>query len=105
MNQDRQGDLLFVEIPTVEARELRKRAKEIARGEIVLAYGEVTGHRHAVHEPKARLLEVDGGRILVSPVPIKVVHEEHAPAALPSGTFRVIRQREYQPEQIRTITD
>lgn len=35
----------------------------------------------------------------------QVVHDEHAPITLPPGNYRVVRQREYAPEQIRQVAD
>ena len=35
----------------------------------------------------------------------EVVHEEHATIKLPQGTYRVWRQREYSPTEIRIIRD
>ena len=36
---------------------------------------------------------------------VSVVHEEHATITLSSGYYRVWRQREYSPEEIRVIRD
>ena len=70
-------------------------------GRIVLAYGEVTGHAHAILEPDTdvrfmgtaelaqRFLEV------LAEVGVRLVHEEHDTIDLPAGTYEVIRQREY----------
>lgn len=32
-------------------------------------------------------------------------HEEHNPVAIPSGDHRIVRQREYSPEEIRNVAD
>ncbi|MGA4862167.1 hypothetical protein ACPB9J_05965 [Streptomyces lavendulocolor] len=43
------------------------------------------------------LLELpEGGRL---------VHEEHAPIALPKGWYRVVRKREYVPGAYRVVAD
>jgi hypothetical protein len=72
----------------------------------ILAHGETTGHTHRV-EPRDAVELFEGGDQLFLRVhaPARVVHEEHAPIALPPGTYRVWRQREYSPAEIRTIQD
>jgi hypothetical protein len=54
----RQGD-----VPVVPVSAIPGSAKPIARdnGRIILAYGEVTGHAHALHGPGATLLAGDDG--------------------------------------------
>jgi hypothetical protein len=39
------------------------------------------------------------------PQTTQVVHEEHGPITLDPGMWRVVRQREYHPEAIRTVMD
>jgi hypothetical protein len=34
-----------------------------------------------------------------------LTHEEHAPVTLTTGYYRVWRQREYSPEEIRVVRD
>lgn len=70
----------------------------------VLAYGEVTGHRHAVLERHAELLAdpdtTDEPRFLrVEEQPAFLVHEEHDTITLAPGWYEVIRQREYEPDE------
>lgn len=110
MNCYRQGDLLFVQLSKTEAEKLIGDAKPVARenGRIILAHGETTGHMHAVIHSAAKLFQVEAvaeQRILIAPVPVRVYHEEHAAVSLPVGAFRVIRQREYSPEEIRRVMD
>lgn len=73
----------------------------------ILAHGEVTGHSHRIAEkenvtlfeaPDALYLEVTGEVATL-------VHEEHGPIELGRGIYRVWRQREYSPEEIRIIRD
>jgi len=97
--QYRQGDVL---IETVEA--VPPDAKE-ATGPVILAEGEATGHAHKIKARHAKLYESAAGRFLTLARPARVVHEEHAPIALPAGNFRVTRQREYSPEAIRNVAD
>ncbi len=100
----RQGDVLLIEVPP--EREPRSLGREVARdaGRIVLAYGEVTGHAHAIADVNAKLYESSAGRVLVvEPSGVSVVHEEHTTVTLPGGTYFVRRQREYVPGPARSI--
>jgi hypothetical protein len=86
----RQGDVLIEAIPEA--------ATPVARdaGRIILAYGEVTGHAHAIEAPEAEatLLSVsENERFLRLVADVDLVHEEHATVHLPAGDYAVIRQR------------
>jgi hypothetical protein len=73
---------------------------------VVLAYGEATGHKHALIGRQVELFSepgdedgVLGERFLrIVGAAGMLVHEEHDPITVPPGTYRVIRQREYQGE-------
>ncbi|MEW1654928.1 MULTISPECIES: hypothetical protein [unclassified Streptomyces] len=106
----RQGDVLIVPVaPTAlpeHAAGLPDEPRD-ARGRMVLALGEVTGHAHAVVGPGA-LKHVTGewGPMLLHlPDGGRVVHEEHAAISLPKGWYRVVRQREYVPGSVRLVAD
>jgi hypothetical protein len=43
------------------------------------------------------------GREMVQGVPVR--HDEHLPFVVTPGDFEVVRQREYSPEEIRTVAD
>lgn len=101
----RQGDVLIAEVP-----EIPKDLVEVPRdnGRVILAYGEVTGHAHAV-EGDVQFLAADlqelEERFLAVEREAQVVHEEHDTITLPPGNYQVVRQREYSPEQIRMVAD
>jgi hypothetical protein len=97
VRQLRQGDVLLVPADAVP-----EGAKPVGRdaGRVVLAYGEVTGHAHAIRSSAARLLEVDTERYLVTTDAVTLEHEEHGPIAVVPGTYRVVIQREYVPAEI-----
>ncbi|MEU1487538.1 hypothetical protein [Streptomyces sp. NPDC005752] len=106
----RQGDVLMValEESDVAARFLDAPGElRDGRGRLVLALGEVTGHAHAVQGPGRLMREAGpfGPMLLHLPEGGRVVHEEHAPIALPKGWFRVVRQREYAPGAVRIVAD
>lgn len=103
----RQGDVLIRKVDRIPSNSTEVRN----HGRIVLAFGEVTGHAHAVTACEAqeftfvdtkkathRFLEVfDRGAT--------VTHEEHAPIPLPAGLYEIIRQREYTPVSERSVAD
>ncbi|MFG2959456.1 hypothetical protein ACGF5O_37745 [Streptomyces sp. NPDC048291] len=96
----RQGDVLVV---TVDELPLQVLPVPREDGVVVLAHGEVTGHRHAIAEPHAEPLAPPGDddqtRFLrIVGAPGRLVHEEHAAITLPDGVYQVIRQREYAPD-------
>jgi hypothetical protein len=95
----RQGDVLIVRVDD-EREDLRERSLEPRdEGRVVLAYGEVTGHAHAIADEDAALWRLPGeDRLLtVTGAGVSLRHEEHATIAIPPGTYLVRRQREYVP--------
>ncbi|MFI6277745.1 hypothetical protein [Streptomyces sp. NPDC050988] len=96
----RQGDVLVVAVDELPLQMLPVPRED---GLVVLAHGEVTGHRHAIAEPHAELLAPPGDddetRFLrIVGASARLVHEEHAAIILPGGVYQVIRQREYNPD-------
>jgi hypothetical protein len=110
--QVRQGDV-FVERVRSISSEARHHPVPLDAGRIILAYGEVTGHAHVVVAtdreaalPPASLFEApNGARFLLVDRPCALVHDEHGAIALAPGAYRVVRQREYSPEAIRSVAD
>lgn len=104
MNLFRQGDVLIMRVD-----EVPEGARRVPRegGRIVLAHGEATGHAHAVLERDAKLFEVDDTdeRFLEIFQAADVLHEEHDPVRLEPGSYKVVRQREYSPAEIRYVAD
>lgn len=98
----RQGDVLLMRVASRP-----EGGKQVPRdgGRVVLAYGEVTGHAHAIADPAALLFDVNGEFFLEADGTVTLRHEEHAPIALEKGTYKVTRQREYSPEAIRNVAD
>lgn len=101
----RQGDVLITAIDEVPEG-LRPVPKD--KGRTILAYGEATGHAHSVIGD-VELLESDIAemeeRFLRVEQECQVVHDEHDTIKLPAGDYVVKRQREYSPEEIRTVAD
>ncbi len=92
----RQGDVLVQSAPK-SATPVAPIARD--NGRIVLAYGAVTGHAHAIHDAEAELFSLPDTddrflRIMASSG-VSLVHEEHTEIHLPPGDYIVRRQREF----------
>lgn len=97
MKQHRQGDVFF--------QQLEKLPKDLKlQKSNVLVYGESTGHGHRLQEGSI-FLNKDGLMYLALSKVSKVTHEEHKAIKLEKGLWAVVRQREYTPEEIRTVID
>ncbi|MFN8657154.1 MAG: hypothetical protein U0105_12515 [Candidatus Obscuribacterales bacterium] len=101
-DQYRQGDVLLIKVgqlPPGSAKE------EAADHRIVLAWGEVTGHAHAVSAATATYYKFGGGNYLQVHEDTKLVHEEHRAIDLPVGVYKIVLQREYFPAGNRVVVD
>lgn len=101
----RQGDVLIVATDSIKAD-----AKTVVprdNGRIVLAYGEVTGHAHAIADEGAVLLAApdteDRFLQIMAQSGVELRHEEHATITLPPGNYIVRRQREYTSADMEPI--
>ena len=99
--QYRQGDVLLVPVEAVPAGSI----EESADARVVLAYGEVTGHAHAIDATLAKTFQNGAERYLVVKDGAVLRHEEHNPLLLAPGTYRVQLQREYEPAGWRRVID
>jgi hypothetical protein len=73
---------------------------------LVLAEGEMTGHSHRIAEPGAAELYRHGATLYLRvTAAATLIHQEHGPVSLPAGVYRVWRQREYSPREIRIVRD
>jgi hypothetical protein len=108
-----QGDLLIERVEDVEPTGTI--VSPDATGALVLADGELTGHRHTISE-RVTMFRDDGlareipaglyiGHVKVEGGPATIRHQEHAPIALGEGTYRVRRQRELEPKDAVIVAD
>ena len=102
MNIIRQGDVLLVATckpatgkPTLDGND------------IILAYGEVTGHAHRIAAPKDKAVLWDGGaeRFLQVMDTVALTHEEHTAHTIAPGMYQVFIQIEYTPGELRNVAD
>lgn len=99
----RQGDVMLRPVARIPATAARQEQND----RIVLAYGEVTGHAHAIHELEDVdvLVTADGTMYLSVTRPVALQHEEHATIVLTPGKYERVLQREYSPSAIRNVLD
>ncbi len=107
-----QGDLLIERVSDLEAV---PSAMPLGTTSVVLAEGERTGHAHVlegnVHFFRDEGLAVDVpnalyiGHAKVVDGTARISHEEHGPVMLPRGTYRIRRQREFDPKDARLVAD
>lgn len=100
----RQGDVL---VEKVNKMPKNVEKIEIEKNRIVLAYGESTGHAHAIHSKNVIMIKCKetNAVFLIVQKECELVHEEHSTIKLPVGDYKVTRQREYSPERIRYVAD
>lgn len=102
----RQGDVLIVPVKSVP-----KNVETIKRDNdrVVLAYGEVTGHAHAIKSKRATLFrDPKLAKIFMLVTGEDVValeHEEHSTVKIAPGKYEIVHQREYSPREIRRVAD
>ena len=97
----RQGDVLIKPIKGKVAGNVVPRDN----GRVILAYGEVTGHAHAIKDMSATLFDNNGVTLLNADSEVEIVHEEHDTVKLPKGLYEVVRQREFDAGEIRVVAD
>jgi hypothetical protein len=96
----RHGDLLVEDADQIPSDSRRLQ-------HLVLAEGELTGHSHRIAERGAAVLYQTGRGLYLDVIAdcATLVHQEHGPISLPRGAYRIWRQREYTPQEIRTVRD
>src|SRR5574337_967926 len=124
----RQGDVLIMQVKSLPTG-LRPAPLD-KDGAIVLAFGEQTGHRHAIYDhimqpevtpgaadeiaeaaiaraqSKARLWAApDGARYLEVSEAVTLKHEEHDPHVIPPGCYKLPLQMEYRPRELVRVSD
>ncbi|MBD2453512.1 hypothetical protein H6G80_05415 [Nostoc sp. FACHB-87] len=97
MKAIRQGDVILLPVEQVDGQK---------KLDLILAEGEVTGHKHKISEGEAELYEKDGTLYLrvLSDIAL-LTHEEHQAIPIPQGNWLVKIQREYEPEGWRYVAD
>lgn len=106
MNIIRQGDVLLVAVQSLPAG-----AVDVTPdGDVILAYGEVTGHAHRIVQtkaaPKVRVWSAAGERFLqLVTAEAPLTHEEHDAIALTAPLYQQIHQVEDFGQEVRRVAD
>jgi len=103
--QARQGDVFIEEASITIDNDFEQIPKDAGR--IILAYGEATGHAHAIKDTSSLYFKnkKTSKIYLVVNNPTEITHEEHKEIPLKPSIYEVIRQVEYTPEEIRYVAD
>jgi len=97
MRKWRHGDVLIEEVEKIEGEKVDN---------LILAYGEVTGHKHQISKGLAELFESGDTKYLhVKSKKASLTHEEHKEIVLPQGFYKIIIQREHTPEGWKNVQD
>jgi hypothetical protein len=98
----RQGDVLLDQVDGLPNLVAEPTEVTPDHGRLVLAYGEATGHYHAVPAEHGELLEVvtadQVDRYLRIRTRTQLTHQEHRAIDLEPGVYRVRIQSEYVPD-------
>lgn len=111
----RQGDVLLVRM-TKSAITDKHREIPREKGRVILAIGESSMHAHVFRDPGVCMLRSEGiGDAVVTVADLCDLVTEggepapgvprHAPIAVPPGTYRLVIQREWAGEEVRTVQD
>ncbi len=93
-----QGDVALVPVEKTNG-EIKK------TGDVVLAEGETTGHRHVLRGA-VQYVDANGQVSVQVDQPAQLVHEEHHELTIQPGAYRVVIQREFDLTQgVRQVMD
>lgn len=104
MKAIRQGDVLLFPVA-----KLPKGAVEVKTdGDVILAFGEVTGHAHRIkraEKPSARVYDFGAERYIQVLEKTPLTHEEHSAIFLDAGIYRQAFQHEEKRAEIQRVAD
>lgn len=100
----RQGDVSLIQVSAIPYNAFEIKTEQ---NRVVLAYGEVTGHAHAIYEDIDQVRVWADGKVKYLEVMATVMlrHEEHTHALLPPGIYKLPVQVEYHPAELRITRD
>jgi len=92
----RQGDVVLIPV--------KQLPKGLTKKDNVLAYGEVTGHKHLM--TKGDVFTNGQRQYVVLEQPTELVHEEHSPQTIQKGVYQVNIKNELDLlGQVRAVSD
>ena len=99
----RQGDVLLVRRP---AKPRGSGLLPRENGAVVLAHGEVTGHKHQMRGAQVTYYRDSGHEyVTVKGRPEPIVHEEHSAIPITPGDLELGQQVEFSPAALRNVAD
>ncbi len=101
----RQGDVALTLVAAVPAGAVEVKNAEGKR--VVLAYGEVTGHAHAIYEDidQVKVWAIGKVKYLEVMSTVMLRHEEHTHAEIAPGIYKLPVQVEYSPAALQITRD
>jgi uncharacterized secreted protein with C-terminal beta-propeller domain len=108
LNHFRQGDVYFRKVEIANVSNYKEVKPE--NNQLVLAYGEVTGHHHSImleDDSNVKLYRNSNGDMIleVKDKEATLTHQEHSPITFLMGTYEAYIQEEYDPEGMRRVLD
>lgn len=112
-----QGDVLLIKVAKSTITPEHKEVPRDKFGRLVLAEGETSGHRHLFRAPGVCMLAREGvsDRVITVGDLTELLHDQgdgtfvptgdHAPVAVPPGTYVVRTQREWSGEEAFDAAD
>ena len=112
-----QGDMLLECVDNTPDADCADTITPDPDGSVVIGRGEVTGHRHrfaiedrvTMFRDESLALDIPTqlyvGHVNVGAAGASLLHEEHDTIILPTGTYRVRRQREFDCGEARVVAD
>ena len=94
----RQGDILIIRINSMPQDAIKQANR-------ILAEGEATGHMHELDQ--GEVYEKNGTLYFKVEENSEIIlkHPEHKPVTFETGVYKVVRQREYEPQGWKYVAD
>lgn len=102
----RQGDVMLIPV-SMDTIPLDAKSIDKVDGATILAYGEVTGHKHQIYSDLTMHLQdihSDKSFLIVNEI-VSFVHEEHSPIRIMPGTYEVRLQKQRVRGKITRVAD
>ena len=102
----RQGDVMLFRVGKLPEGAVQVKTN----GDVILAYGEVTGHAHRIKRdqttsPSARVFDFGAERYIQIAERVALTHEEHSAIFLDAGIYRQAHQFEEKRAELQRVAD
>ena len=101
IEQLRQGDIFLERVEKPDLSKLIPRNRDAATNKMIVARGEKTGHMHWFEKTQSQIFESSSVCYLLLEEDDVMKHQEHPFLNVPAGTYRMIQQREYSPNEVK----